>query len=90
MAGRALPATTEELIKYNKLADDYLNRFPTSDSVVSAVLDRHLDWQNMIVVNDWTGSMYPYGAQVLKWQLLNYRKSGLTSLTLFIVDWNIS
>jgi len=76
-------ATTEELIKYNKLADDYLNRFPTSDSVVSAVLNRHLDWQNMIVVNDWTGSMYPYGAQVLKWQLLNYRKSGLTSLTLF-------
>ena len=45
------------------------------DSVVFKVFDRHEDWKNMLVVNDWTGSMYQYGAQSVLWHRLNLRKS---------------
>lgn len=35
------------------------------------------------MVNDWTGSMYGYGAQIVHWHLLNYKHSGLRQITLF-------
>lgn len=41
------------------------------DSVVYQVFDRHPEWKNMLVVNDWTGSMYQYGAQAVLWHRLN-------------------
>ncbi|MGB0523559.1 MAG: hypothetical protein ACPGJS_11400 [Flammeovirgaceae bacterium] len=44
------------------------------DSVVYRVFDRHPAWQNMLVVNDWTGSMYQYGAQAVLWHRLNLIK----------------
>ncbi|MFN0203699.1 MAG: hypothetical protein ACKVTZ_19385 [Bacteroidia bacterium] len=37
------------------------------DSLVYSILDRHKNWKNMLVVMDWTGSMYVYGAQLLLW-----------------------
>lgn len=40
------------------------------DSTVFKVLERN-QWRNMLVVNDWTSSMYPYGAQVVLWHRLN-------------------
>gem|GEM_PF-1736733 len=61
----------------------FMSRYGREDNVVAEVLDRHPEWKNMIVVNDWTGSMYWYGAQVLQWHLLNFEKSGITALTLF-------
>lgn len=42
-----------------------------ADSAVMAILGRHTDWNNMLVVTDWTGSMYKYGAEVLLWHKLN-------------------
>ena len=36
-----------------------------------------------MVVADWTGSMYAYGSQALKWHNLNLEKSGLSYFTLF-------
>lgn len=45
------------------------------DSVVYEVFDRHPEWQNMLVVNDWTGSMYQYGAQAVLWHRLNLIKN---------------
>lgn len=46
------------------------------DSVVYDVFDRHPEWKNMLVVNDWTGSMYQYGAQAVLWHRLNLIKNG--------------
>lgn len=43
----------------------------TRDSTVFHVLERNPDWNNMLVVMDWTGSMYQYGAQLVLWHKLN-------------------
>lgn len=37
------------------------------DSTVIQVVQRHPEWQDMLVVVDWTGSMYQYGAQLVLW-----------------------
>lgn len=55
----------------------------TSDNVVSAVLDRNPQWNNILVVADWTGSMYGYGAQVLEWHVKNFERSEINYFTLF-------
>ena len=41
------------------------------------MLDRQKDWENTLVVMDWTGSMYGFGGEVMKWHLLNFEKSGI-------------
>ncbi len=38
-----------------------------TDSTVFKVMDRHPEWQDMLVVMDWTGSMYKHGAQLVLW-----------------------
>jgi hypothetical protein len=78
-----LKATESDLKKYDKEVNNFLKKYPTTDSVVTKVLDRHPEWKNCLVINDWTGSMYGYGAQVLNWHLANFKKSGIISLTLF-------
>ncbi len=40
---------------------------PLPDSIIIRALQRHPEWQNLTVVLDWTGSMYPYGAEVMRW-----------------------
>ncbi len=39
----------------------------TADSTVFHVMDRHPEWNDMLVVMDWTGSMYKHGAQLVLW-----------------------
>ena len=76
-------ASTEELEKYKQEIEAFLVKFPARDSVVSKVFERHPEWKSMLVVNDWTASMYGDGAQVLLWHLLNFEKSGIRTITLF-------
>lgn len=40
------------------------------DSTVIKILERNPQWNNMMVVTDWTGSMYQYGAQLVLWHKL--------------------
>jgi len=40
------------------------------DSTILKVMDRHPDWQNILVVADLTGSMSPYVGQLLLWMKL--------------------
>lgn len=44
------------------------------DSTVYRVLERHPEWDSMLVVADWTGSMYKFGAQLVLW----YKEAMLT------------
>lgn len=76
-------ATPSEHKRYRYEVDDFIKKFPVRDSVVNSVFNRHPEWRKMLVVNDWTGSMYGYGAQVLQWHLANLDRSGIYSLTLF-------
>lgn len=50
---------------------------------IAEVFDRHEEWDNALVVCDWTGSMYGYGSQVLEWHIMNFERSGLNYFTLF-------
>jgi hypothetical protein len=38
-------------------------------------MKRNKEWDKMLIVNDWTGSMYPYGVQVLVWHALQNEKN---------------
>lgn len=53
------------------------------DSTVFKVLDRNRDWQNAMIVLDWTGSMYGYGAEALLWQAINEDSSGIETCVFF-------
>ncbi len=44
----------------------------TGDNTVFTIFERNKDWKNILVVMDWTGSMYPYGSQAILWHLMNY------------------
>ena len=54
-----------------------------TDSTVYSVLDRHPEWQNSVMVIDWTGSMHGYGAESVLWQAMNESKSGIEKIALF-------
>lgn len=54
-----------------------------NDSIVFNVFDRHKEWKNALVVMDWTGSMYRYGAQAVLWHTLNFETSGIKDFVFF-------
>jgi hypothetical protein len=76
-------ATHEQKTSFQQEINEFIARYPVSDSVVYKVFKRHPEWKNMIVINDWTGSMYNYGLQLLDWHMKNFEQSGVISLTLF-------
>ncbi|MBN2745844.1 MAG: hypothetical protein JXR34_03885 [Bacteroidales bacterium] len=55
----------------------------SNDSIVFKVFDRNRNWQNALVVMDWTGSMYQYGAQAVLWHTLNFETSGIRNFVFF-------
>lgn len=53
------------------------------DTVVNAVLNRNKSWKKMIIVEDVTGSMYPYTMQTLAWRKLNDRATRAKQFVFF-------
>ena len=53
------------------------------DSIVFDIFRRHTEWKNALVVMDWTGSMYKYGAQAVLWHTLNFETSGIRNFVFF-------
>ncbi len=80
---KLLERSPQEINLYKRQVQMFLKNNPFSDSVVWKVFNRHPEWTDIAVVNDWTGSMYGYGAQVLHWHLMNYQNSPIRFLTLF-------
>lgn len=59
------------------------------DSTVLNVMDRHKEWEEMLVVADLTGSMSPYVAQILLWyQLMLYNNENKVNYFCFFNDGN--
>jgi len=52
------------------------------DSTVFNAIDRN-QWGRMLVITDWTGSMYCYGAQVLLWHRLHFDEAKVKSFVFF-------
>ncbi|WP_154657082.1 hypothetical protein [Hugenholtzia roseola] len=66
-------------------------RYVSKDSTFFKVMKRNKEWDNILVVNDWTGSMYPYGVQVLVWHALQSEKSSQNILQyVFFNDGNLT
>jgi hypothetical protein len=53
------------------------------DSTVLRTLVRHPEWKDMLVVMDWTSSMYHYGASALLWHKLNLDARRVKGFTFF-------
>jgi hypothetical protein len=56
---------------------------PLEDSTAFLILQRHPEWRNMLIVMDWTGSMYRYGASVLLWHRLNLTRPAVKHFVFF-------
>lgn len=54
-----------------------------TDSTVLNIMHRHKEWKNCLVVMDWTGSMYKYGAQLLIWHRMNL-ESNISQVSHFV------
>lgn len=76
---------TDPLVQLNYMfeLEKFARQFPSKDDAVSTVLTRHPEWSKKVIINDWTGSMYGYGSQVILWHLMNLERSGISTLTLF-------
>jgi hypothetical protein len=53
------------------LTDSFYHANFSLDSTVLKILNRNTDWNKMLVVCDFTGSMSPYTSQLLIWHKLN-------------------
>lgn len=53
------------------------------DSSVYKVFQRHPEWENMLVVMDWTSSMYHNGASVMRWHREHLEKQAIRHLVIF-------
>lgn len=54
-----------------------------TNTVVFDAFNAHPEWKNMNVVVDWTGSMYSYVGQVVRWHHVNKDKQLMNSMVLF-------
>ncbi len=55
---------------------------PIEDSTILHTLGRN-NWGKMLIVTDWTGSMYQYGAQVVLWHRLHFDENKIKLFTFF-------
>lgn len=57
----------EEITRPEEIDDLISGKLSTPDSTVLKVMQRHPEWNDMLAVVDWTGSMYQFGAQLVLW-----------------------
>lgn len=78
----------QELRSKNPYLDDiarivYGESGELQDSTLYYVMARHPEWQNMLVVMDWTSSMYENGASVIRWYREHFNEQSIKHLVLF-------
>ncbi|MCS7073680.1 MAG: hypothetical protein NZ108_04350, partial [Bacteroidia bacterium] len=56
---------------------------PIKYPVIEKVFNRHPEWKETVVIVDWTGSMYPYGAELLRWHHANISQNRIKNLIFF-------
>ncbi len=58
-----------------------IDKISTPD--VYDVLERHPQWKDMVIVMDWTGSMYAYSGQAILWHALNFKSKKINKFVFF-------
>lgn len=72
--------TKKILLKIKKVID---GRIRFQDSIFFNTMKRNPDWSNLLVVSDWTSSMYSYGAQVIRWHRNNFKRKKIRHFVFF-------
>jgi hypothetical protein len=54
-----------------------------TDTVVLRAFNRKQDWKKMLVIMDWTGSMYEYSSQLVYWHKQNIARDLIKHMVLF-------
>ena len=69
--------------KFDNISRIVYGKMGFFDSTVLRTLERNIHWDSMLVVIDWTGSMYVFGAQVLLWSKVNFHKDKILKFVFF-------
>ncbi|MEX0967769.1 MAG: hypothetical protein WD077_11065 [Bacteroidia bacterium] len=77
---KRVPGERKDMTEARDIAYGYR---PMRDSTAFHVFSRNSQWKDMVVVSDWTGSMYQYGSQILSWHRINEKSSGIKSFMFF-------
>jgi hypothetical protein len=81
--------TTNPEVLVNKEIEkvrNYVFNGTFKDSVVYKIMERNKkNWKNVLVVGDWTGSIYPYSSQIVNWHRLHL-KDGIIKHFVFFND----
>jgi len=75
--------TQFDSIKHQKQVNMIATKYNNGDSTVIKILNRNPQWKNMLIVIDWTSSMYAYGGQAVLWQALNTTDNGIKYYVFF-------
>lgn len=65
------PEALEECLTHHRRFIPKITYRPSMDSTVFKIFNRHPEWNDMLVICDFTGSMGPYTSQLLLWHKLN-------------------
>jgi hypothetical protein len=81
-----VPATQTVINREIEKVKSYVFDGTFKDSVVYKVMERNKkNWKNVLVVGDWTGSIYPYSSQIVNWHKLHL-KDGVIKHFVFFND----
>ncbi len=77
--GFVITYESDRTLSYGETARQYFHRILThksrlEDSTIIKVLERHSEWDNMLIVCDITQSMSPFIAEILLWYNLNFEQ----------------
>lgn len=76
--------TPDYLKKRQRKVERFVNQYGNDKAApIDDILSRQKDLDSALVVMDWTGSMYAFGGEVMKWHLLNFKTSGIRKFVLF-------
>lgn len=78
--GRGQVVGIKDQLRFKKFL---LQLSPSPDSTIEHIFNRHPEWKNSLVVMDWTGSMYEFGAKLMLWHAEHQSSSGVKNVVLF-------
>jgi len=78
------PMDSVDLQNYSLKVQNFIrSQGGLGDSLVFNTFNSHPEWKKALVVMDWTGSMYRFGAQAILWHSLHFKSSGIKNFVFF-------
>jgi len=78
------PLDSVDLSNYSQKVQNFIrSQGGLGDSLVFNTFNNHPEWKKALVVMDWTGSMYRFGAQAILWHSMHFKSSGIKNFVFF-------